>query len=491
MKKVSVFKVYKKKNGEATNEVASWAYRFERKELKPNGSRSIAYKQGFKNKKEAEAAGQKALNIEYGIIPDPEQGKESKFRRMQFECYVTNHWFSTKKNSWKPTTAEGYRKKLRNHIFPTLGRMPLGLIDHEVLQNFFDHLYLETPLAIETIQNLRWLVMQIFNYAVDNRHLTENPMKKVSKPNLRLESSIKKNKQKRDAIPNEILDKIFDRFPEGTSTYIPLKLCTLAGLRRGEAFGLCWSDIDFSNHCLYVSRQLQRRAALQELSTREKETIENNPELEEFGWYTTNPKYESKRIVPMVPELEEILLKEKEKQEFYRKMLGKKYIQYYYTKSEEPVTITEYKSFNERKSENDYENGIVNTLGIGQPIDFLNRRPDGELITDSVTQHLSRVIRGMENEAPIYEDFNIHSLRHTFSSNLRAQGYPEHVIQELMGHKSPIETKTYMHLTDDEFTYTFSRFIKQTSSGEVITELLSKVNLSKDKLDAIKNIINN
>lgn len=224
---------------------------------------------------------------------------------------------------------------------------------------------------------------------------------------------------------------------------------------------------------------------------REKEVVSKHPELDGFHWYTTNPKYESKRVVPMTAELEEILLKEKEKQSFFRKMLGNKYKQYYYTKSTKPVVHTDFRSFNESMSDNDYENGIVNTLGIGYPIDFLNRRPDGELITDSVTQHLSRIVRGMENEAPIYEDFNIHSLRHTFSSNLRAQGYPEHVIQELMGHKSPVETKTYMHLTEEEFAYTFSRFSKDATSADALTQLLLKANLPEDKLNAIKNIINN
>lgn len=491
MKDISVFKVYKKKDGKATNEVASWAYRFEKKRPKANGSRDIAYRQGFKTKNEATEAGRKAFNIEYGIIPDPEKSKESKFRRMQFECYVNNHWLTSKDKAWKATTKEGYKKKLKNHIFPTLGNIPLGLIDQEMLQKFFDTLYFETALSLETVQNLRYLLSQIFSHAVDNKHLSANPMANVTKPNTRIEASVKKNKQKRDAIPDEVIDKIFERFPEGTATYIPMKLCILAGLRRGEAFSLAWTDLDFENHCIYVRRQLQRKTPAQELMPREKEVIAQHPELDGFRWYTTNPKYESKRVVPMVPELEEILLREKEKQVFYRKMLGKKYIQYYYTKSTEPVTATSYKSFNERKNDNDYENGIINTLGIGYPIDFVNRRADGELITDSVTQHLSRIVRGKENEAAIYEDFNIHSLRHTFSSNLRAQNYPEHIIQELMGHKSPKETKTYMHLTDDEFSYTLTRFTTDNTKTNALTELLLKADLSEEKLNAIKNIINN
>lgn len=491
MKNLSVHKVYKRKNGKATNEVACWAYRFERKEPKANGSRDVAYKQGFKTQREATEAGRKAFNIEYGIIPDPEKSKEAKFRKMQFECYVNNHWFDTNKTSWKATTEEGYRKKLKNHIYPVFGKIPLGLIDQEMLQKFFDTLYLETALSIETIENLRHMMSQIFYHAVDNGHLASNPMRKVKKPNTRIEAAVKKNKQKRDAIPDDIIQKILKRFPEGTSTYIPMKLCILAGLRRGEAFGVCWDDIDFNNHCIYVTRQLQRRVPLQDLTPREKEIIRTYPELEEFGWYTTNPKYESKRVIPMVPELEEILLREKEKQAFFKAMLGPKYIQYHYTKSSEPVKPTDYKSFNERKGDNDFENGIINTIGVGYPIDFLNRRPDGELITDSVTQHLSRVVRGKEKEDAIYEDFNIHSLRHTFSSNLRAQNYPEHIIQELMGHKSPKETKTYMHLTNEEFNYALSRFTTNKTTTNTLTELLLSTELTEEKLRAIKNIINN
>ncbi len=490
MKNISVFKVYKRIHGKATDEVACWAYRFERKRPKANGSRDIAYRQGFKTKREADEAGRKAFNIEYGIVPDPEKSKERKFYNMQFECYVNNHWFTTKEKSWKSTTAEGYRKKLKNYIFPAFGNIPLGLIDREMLQKFFDNLYLATPLSVTTTENLRWLIVQIFKYAADNQHISYNPMSNVTKPNTRLESSVKKNKQKRSAIPGDILDKILTRFPEGTATYIPMKLCILAGLRRGEAFGIAWEDLDFKNHCIYVRRQLQRKTPSQELMPREKEVVSQHPELDGFHWYTTNPKYESKRIVPMTKELEEILLREKEKQNFFRKLLGNKYIQYYYTKSTEPAVPRDFKAFNERKDDNDYENGIINTIGIGYPINFVNRREDGEMITDSVTQHLSRVVRGKETEEAIYEDFNIHSLRHTFSSNLRAQNYPEHIIQELMGHKSPTETKTYMHLTEDEFNTTMMRFTKSEST-DFLSSLLSATNLSADKINAIKNIINN
>ena len=60
-----------------------------------------------------------------------------------------------------------------------------------------------------------------------------------------------------------------------------------------------------------------------------------------------------------------------------------------------------------------------------------------------------------------------------------------------MGHKSPKETKTYMHLTDDEFSYTMTRFTTDIAKTNALTELLLKADLSEEKLNAIKNIIAN
>lgn len=42
---------------------------------------------------------------------------------------------------------------------------------------------------------------------------------------------------------------------------------------------------------------------------------------------------------------------------------------------------------------------------------------------------------------------NIHTLRHTFASHLAQAGVPLHVIGELLGHTSPIQTKIYAHLS--------------------------------------------
>ena len=489
MKKVSIGKVMEKKNGKSTGKVASWYYRFERADFKPDGKRNIAYKAGFKSKKEAEVAGQRAYNIEYGIIQDPVESKFGKYGNMQFECYIKNHWWEANYKHWKPSTADGYQKRIKNYLLPEFGNMLLGAIDTEMLQIFFDNLYLNTPKSITSIDNLRALVSQIFKYAVANKHLSDNPMINVKKPNIRIEGNVKKNKQKRDVINDDILEKIFQRFPEGSSAHLPLKLCLFANCRISEALGLCWDDIDFEQHCIFIRRQIQRITKNQVMTQREEELISKYPELNEATWYSSNPKYESKRIVPMCKELEELLLREKNLQKEYRRILGRNYIDYYYTKTEKPAFTTDFDEFNKKKTD-DFENGIINTIGVGYPLNLVNRHEDGAAITEATTDHASRVIRGEVSKPLIYKDFNVHSLRHTFSSNLRASGNPEHIIQALMGHTSPNETKTYMHITREEFNSAITG-ITTTSQTNSLAKLMKENNISEDLLIEIINTLKN
>lgn len=485
MRKVSVSKVPQKIGGKFTGNYTSWCYRFSKAELKPDGSRVFAYKAGFKTKKEAEAAGWEAFNIEYGIVTDPMQQFKAKYSKMPFEDYVMKHWFEENKSMWKSTTETGYMKKLRNHIFPTFARRTLGQISSANLQEFFNDIYLHTKLAITTADNLRALMSQIFKYAADNGHILSNPMLKVKKPNLRIESSTEKNYQVRDCLPDDVIEKIFVRFPKGSSAYIPLKICVCAGLRLSEALGLSWDDISFKTHCIYVRRQLQRRTPNQRLSDKEKATIDENTELSSFKWYTTNPKYESKRIIPMTEELEKILLEEKKKQKKNRHILEGFYPDYFYTKTSKPNNTTDFDAFNKQKRNIDYENGIVNTNGIGYKIDFVNRHDDGFLITESTLKHAARVIHGKTGEAPICEYFNVHSLRHTFASKLREQGCPEYIVQDVLGHKSQRETQVYMHTDKNEFFSFASRLTSKMTSAKETAEMILKSGFSKKELDYI------
>ena len=51
-----------------------------------------------------------------------------------------------------------------------------------------------------------------------------------------------------DCIEKEWIDKIFKRFPKGTSTYIPMCFSYRCGTRPGERFAFEWEHIDFEKN---------------------------------------------------------------------------------------------------------------------------------------------------------------------------------------------------------------------------------------------------
>lgn len=53
------------------------------------------------------------------------------------------------------------------------------------------------------------------------------------------------------------MKKVFERFLEKSSSYIPLKLGYECGLRLDETFGLCWEDLDLATKVIFINGQVQ------------------------------------------------------------------------------------------------------------------------------------------------------------------------------------------------------------------------------------------
>ena len=70
------------------------------------------------------------------------------------------------------------------------------------------------------------------------------------------------------------------------------------------------------------------------------------------------------------------------------------------------------------------------------------------------------------------ENVTVHTLRHTFGSQLAIQGIPLRRIQALMGHSSITTTERYAHLAKEE-TYMDTRVLEAVSPGFLLTSLLS------------------
>ncbi len=166
----------------------------------------------------------------------------------------------------------------------------------------------------------------------------------------------------------ELLDKT-----EDDPIHIVILLAAYFGLRRSEVLGLKWSAVDFENETVSVSHKV----------------IEEDGEVIGMDVMKTKSSY---RTLPLIPQVKEALLKEKEKQAEMKKVMRRSY-------------KTKY-------------------------ADYICVDAIGELITPNyVTDHF-RVILRTNN----LKQIRFHDLRHSCASLLLAQGVPMKMIQDWLGH---------------------------------------------------------
>jgi integrase len=222
-------------------------------------------------------------------------------------------------------------------------------------------------------------------------------------------------------LTKEQLSTIFDRFPLGHPSYLPLMIGLHCGLRLGEAFALTWEDIDLENKKISVNKQIQWR---QFKRTEEEKKSNNGRNTEDCGcWYYSSTKYKSDRVLEIDEELYRLLSAEKAKQDNAKAYFGDRFARYYETERRE-----------------------ITQEPTAKEICFVCIREDGTYITPRTMQHTSRTIHLDLN----IRDFDYHSLRHTHATVLLEKGAPLKYIQQRLGHKKiDITINVYQHLTDD------------------------------------------
>ena len=138
-------------------------------------------------------------------------------------------------------------------ILPALGNYKLTDLRKEVIREFYEEMR-HSPrldgrgnLSEKSVEGLHNTLCGILSAAVDEGYLTHNPAWRCYKP--------KGQKKERPVADEETVKKLIIAF-EGQSmkyeTYFKLVLAT--GLRRGEACGLKWSDINWRKRTIHVQR---------------------------------------------------------------------------------------------------------------------------------------------------------------------------------------------------------------------------------------------
>jgi integrase len=289
-----------------------------------------------------------------------------------------NYWFDNYvKIKNEETTQAEYRRVLDKYIIPKLGNIQLQKLMPHHIQSYYKYLMEEVGLSPNTVYKHHANIRKALDYALKQKFVSTNVADAVELPKkVEFESNTYTVEQL-----EELLEKSKDTYLE-----VPIALAVYLGLRREEIVGLRWEHVNFE----------ERVISIKEVRVRADKKI-----------VTKKPKTKNSQRMLYIPDgLYDILKQWKDKQEYYKRLFGKKYV------------------------ESDY----VCTYFDGRPIkpDKLSKRFKEFLI---------------KNNLPL---IRLHDLRHTFATILYKNRVPIKNISKALGHANPTTTFNFYAYVLDE-----------------------------------------
>jgi len=205
------------------------------------GKEKRTTRRGFKTIKEAKAA-------ERDLLLDVEENGFSSNEDFQNPTFaeVADLWLDSYKNTVKPTTYQSVKIKLDVMIDLYFTDMKIQQISVAYCQKVA--IQLSNRYILYT--NYYSVISRIFKYATSIDIIKSNPLDKIIKPKNR------PLKAKENYYTKQELTDFLKVCKENCKPveYTFYHLLAFTGLRIGEAIGLMWSDVDFENKRLNISR---------------------------------------------------------------------------------------------------------------------------------------------------------------------------------------------------------------------------------------------
>lgn len=342
-----------------------WAY-FLVVGRRSDGSRHQVSRSGYPTKRSAASALAELLQRENAEIAAVHGLMTGEYLRQ---------WLSGKR-ALRATTLRSYESHLRLYLQPALGSVLLA----DLRPHHLDAMYVDLMAggdrerSAATIRRIHATLRSALNTAAKRRLIPWNPALHVELPSaLHTSTTVWTGRQ-----VGQFLDA-----HEGHRTYALWHLIALVGLRRGEALGLHWSDVDLATGMLCVRQQLVET----------KDGLRLGPPKTASG----------ERAVPLDIVMVEVLREHQERQTSDRRNWGGGWV----------------------------ESGLVFARENGDHL-----RPD----------HVTHLFARLTAEAGLPR-IRLHDLRHTSASLALAAGVPMKVVSERLGHSSTaITADLYTHV---------------------------------------------
>lgn len=205
------------------------------------GKRREKSKRGFKNEKEAY---RKLLEVKSSILNGDIKHVENEDIRVSEWLDI---WYETKSMSWAISTRKDRKRHIENILKPLLGKYKLTKLDGMTYEREFINKLLPNY-AVSSVKMYHKLFRIAINAAVKNKRLRENNFDHVVIPDktVRAENFLKQSEL--TTLLNAAKDIL------NITNYSMLLLLANTGMRKGEALGLQWHNIDFKNKTIKIER---------------------------------------------------------------------------------------------------------------------------------------------------------------------------------------------------------------------------------------------
>lgn len=206
--------------------------------------------------------------------------------------YADGVFMPAKEAIFSENARSSYQMFLERHIFPSLGDIPLKDISAAMISKLL-LAFQKKGYSYASAVKLYNILNGIFKMAFLDNSIPENPMLRVSRPVPRKSELAKEEESKAYTVQQlcYILKCLQDE-PLKWRAYISLLADT--GIRRGEACGLQWADIDMKAGAISIRRNLQYTPSA--------------------GIYEDSPKNGKSRVVDVGPDELELLKQLREDQ---------------------------------------------------------------------------------------------------------------------------------------------------------------------------------
>ncbi|WP_455715667.1 tyrosine-type recombinase/integrase [Anaerosporobacter sp.] len=182
-----------------------------------------------------------------------------------------SEYIKRNKDNWADTTVSLYEMYVTKHIEPYFKTQKVKDLTPIMVDDFYSY-KIESGSSSNTVLKYHRFLNSAFNYGVKKDIITKNVCEKATAPK---HIDYSPNIYEQDQF-NQLWNYVKDKYDR-----VPIILGAACGFRRGEIFGLKWTDIDFKN-C---------KIKIQETCVRFDKTIIKDPKNQFSKREISVPKY--------------------------------------------------------------------------------------------------------------------------------------------------------------------------------------------------------